>query len=99
MDAKMTLAVPVLKICRNTSQRFGVLRDRRGVRILTFQVIVKRSAHQVARLDRRCTEARSPIGSDSQVLVRGPEYRRHLFQQGWELPIRRPALRMKVFGV
>src|SRR5260370_26402996 len=33
MDAKMTIAEPILKICRNTSHRFGVPRHRPGLRI------------------------------------------------------------------
>src|ERR1700738_5212167 len=98
MHAKMTVAVPILKISGNTSQRFCVLRDGSGMRIVAFQVIVKRLSHQVARLHLQWTKARSSTRGDSQVLVRGPEYRRHLFQQRWELPVLRSALRMQGFG-
>src|ERR1700730_9125706 len=50
MNAKMMDGVPILEKGRNAPLRAGVLRDGRGGRVLAFQVIVKRSAHQGARL-------------------------------------------------
>ena len=69
----------------DAAQRFVMLNDRRGVRVLTFQIFVDGFAEQFFVANFCAAHARAQTRCDAEILVGGPDDHGHLIDQQFEL--------------